>query len=355
MSSCPDHLTMLAAMLPGDARELSLLDLGCGDATHTRHLPSARRTFVDIERRPGSPEPFVEADAIRFLREGGDGHDLLFCLDTIEHLDRPVGDELLRLATAKARRLSVFFTPLGPMHIRLDHPMGHRTGWWPDDFAAEGYHTWTFPRFHDPWYDGLVWGAFYAWKWTRPEPVAEARLAALAERIPLVHSVAGLRHPRLQAMSSAQAAHWRSQLRSSAARLFPSETLDDAGAALGAEVDLAVRNDAAFVRQSVPESMVASSTNALSITFRNTGVTTWTPDAQYALGIPDNSMLWGVVRARLARPVFPGEEAVFEFSVVAPAVAGSHLLSWRMVQEAVEWFGPDTPPVSVRVTASPPR
>src|SRR5262245_1205944 len=71
MTACPDHLTMLGALLPPDAEQLSLLDLGCGDATHTRQLPSARQTFVDIARRPGSPEPFVEADAIQFLRERG--------------------------------------------------------------------------------------------------------------------------------------------------------------------------------------------------------------------------------------------------------------------------------------------
>src|SRR5688572_1881517 len=85
MWSRPDHLTMLAAMLPEDAAALSLLDLGCGDATHTRQLVSARKTYVDIERRPGSPEPFVEGDAIGYLRDHPDGHDMIFCLDTIEH------------------------------------------------------------------------------------------------------------------------------------------------------------------------------------------------------------------------------------------------------------------------------
>jgi hypothetical protein len=114
-------------------------------------------------RPPDAPEPFVEADAVDLPKRGRAGHDMVFCHDMIEHLDRTVAEELLRLVTAKARRRAVFFTRLGPMLNPTD-PAGHRSGWWAADFERLGYRyrTWAFPRFHDPWDDRLIWGAFYA-------------------------------------------------------------------------------------------------------------------------------------------------------------------------------------------------
>ena len=118
---------------------LSLLDLGCGNAEVTRTIPFARRTFLDIARAPGAPEPFVEADAVEFLRGNGIGDDVIVCLDMIEHLPRVRGRELLRLVTEKARRLAPFFTPIGPMLVNPSDPTGHKAGWWPDEFETLGY------------------------------------------------------------------------------------------------------------------------------------------------------------------------------------------------------------------------
>ena len=176
---------VIRALLPDDHPRLSLLDVGCGSGARTRRIESAASTFLDVTRHPEAPDPFVRGDAIEFLR-GARGHDMIFCLDMIEHLERPAGEELLRLITARAQRLTVFFTPLGPMLINPPDPTGHRSGWWPEDFAALGYHTWAFPRFHDPWMDGQVWGAFYAWRWTRRESGARTRLLHLAARLGLV-------------------------------------------------------------------------------------------------------------------------------------------------------------------------
>jgi hypothetical protein len=205
------HHELIATLLPPDAGRLSLLDLGCGSAAPTRGITCARRTFVDLVRPADAPEPFVEADAIEFLGRDPTQHDMIFCLDMIEHVDRPVGDELLGLVTARAHRLAVFFTPLGPMLLNPTDPGGHRAGWWPEDFERWGYRTWAFPRFHDPWDDGLTWGAFYAWRWVRPEPVAAARLLQLATHLGgLLRDEAELQDDaQLQGLDARQARHWR--------------------------------------------------------------------------------------------------------------------------------------------------
>lgn len=216
------HHELLTALLPSDHAGLALLDVGCGDASVTRAMPVARRTFLDVARSPNAPEPFVEADAIEFLEGRASDHDLIFCLDMIEHLERPAGERLLALVTERARRLAVFFTPLGPMLINPADPTGHKAGWWPEEFEALGYRTWAFPRFHAPWLDGMVWGAFYAWRWVRPEPAAEARLAALAARLSLVESAREIDDATLVPTGGAEPAdHWRRLRDLYRPRLFP--------------------------------------------------------------------------------------------------------------------------------------
>jgi hypothetical protein len=203
------HRDLIAALLPPDMASLSLLDLGCGSAAPTRRIACARQTFVDLARAPDAPEPFVEADALEYLRRDRTGHDAIFCLDMIEHLDHPVGEELLRLVTARARRVAVFFTPLGPMLLNPTHPAGHRSGWWPEDFERLGYRTWAFPRFHHPWVDGITWGAFYAWRWTRPEPATALRLVALTKELAPLHDARDLRDDLyLQGLEDRQARQW---------------------------------------------------------------------------------------------------------------------------------------------------
>jgi hypothetical protein len=216
------HREILTALLPADHASLTLVDIGCGDASVTRTMAARRRTFVDVARSAHAPEPFIQADAIDFLQGPAPDPDLVFCLDMIEHLERTAGEQLLALVTSRARRLAVFFTPLGPMLINPADPTGHKAGWWPDEFEALSYRTWAFPRFHAPWLDGMVWGAFYAWRWTRPEPVAEQRLAAIATRLGLTEDAGGIDDVSLVPTSGEEAAdHWRRLREIYRPRLFP--------------------------------------------------------------------------------------------------------------------------------------
>lgn len=99
-------------------------------------------------------------------------------------------------------------------------------------------------------------------------------------------------------------------------------------------------NNASFVAQTVPATMVPGQTYSVSVTMRNNGASTWTPDGDYQLAsenLPDNQR-WGPSRINLTSTVLPGSDGTFSFTVTAPAT-GSHSFQWRLVQQGVERFG----------------
>jgi len=111
-----------------------------------------------------------------------------------------------------------------------------------------------------------------------------------------------------------------------------------------------VSNHATFVRQSAPKTLAAGARHAVSVTMRNTSGITWTHEAGYKLGSqPQDTQVWGVQRAVLPKPVAPGEEVRFDFTITAPSRPGTYKFGWRMVQDTVAWFGPPSPVVAVRV------
>ena len=114
-------------------------------------------------------------------------------------------------------------------------------------------------------------------------------------------------------------------------------------------------NDASFVSQTVPATMVPGQNYNVSVTMRNTGTSTWTPDGDYQLGsenLSDNTR-WGLSRVNLTTIVPPGSDATFNFTVTAPP-AGLHSFQWRMVQQGVQRFGALTTNVNVQTVNNPP-
>jgi hypothetical protein len=113
-------------------------------------------------------------------------------------------------------------------------------------------------------------------------------------------------------------------------------------------------NNATFISQSVPSSMVAGNSYSVSVTMRNSGTTTWTSDS-YRLGSqnPEDNWTWGLNRVYLpaGTTVPPGSDYTFYFTVTAPSAAGYYNFQWRMVQDGVQWFGDYTPNVLVNVTS----
>ncbi len=119
------------------------------------------------------------------------------------------------------------------------------------------------------------------------------------------------------------------------------------------------RNDAQFVRQSVPATMTVGQRYDVSVTMKNTGTTPWTAAQGYQLGAqnPQDNRNWGfhrielpVIREGVRVEVSSGNEVTFTFTVTAPSMPGTYNFQWKMVQERVEWFGDLTPNVVVSVT-----
>jgi serine protease len=117
---------------------------------------------------------------------------------------------------------------------------------------------------------------------------------------------------------------------------------------------------ASFLAQSVPNPMVAGQSYPVSLTVRNTGTIPWNligPQCNaYRLGSanPLGNTTWGLGRVDLAGPMAAGATATLNFTVTAPATAGTYNFQWQMVHECVEWLNAPSPNVAVVVNPNPP-
>lgn len=111
------------------------------------------------------------------------------------------------------------------------------------------------------------------------------------------------------------------------------------------------QDNAAFLWQSVPSTMVPGQPYNVSVRMRNTGSTTWPAGGSIRLGSqnPQDNQTWGLHRVLLPATVPPGGWVTFQFTVVAPSVPGTYNFRWRMLRESVAWFGALTPNVAVSV------
>jgi hypothetical protein len=114
----------------------------------------------------------------------------------------------------------------------------------------------------------------------------------------------------------------------------------------------AAGRSAMFVDQSVPAEMVADRAYTVSVRMRNTGTVPWSAGENYRLGSisPLDNETWGLRRVALTTPVVPGAEVTLTFTVKAPRSEGEYDFQWRMVQDGVDWFGDETPKVTVAVS-----
>ncbi|MGH7674437.1 MAG: NBR1-Ig-like domain-containing protein [Gemmatimonadales bacterium] len=115
-------------------------------------------------------------------------------------------------------------------------------------------------------------------------------------------------------------------------------------------------NDADFSGGLLPPLLEPGETRHVSLTWRNTGTTTWTRADEYKLGSqnPQDNVRWGTNRVYLepGDSILPGQNKTFTFDITAPTSLGTYDVQWRMVQDGVEWFG-DTMP-TFRITVQGP-
>jgi len=101
------------------------------------------------------------------------------------------------------------------------------------------------------------------------------------------------------------------------------------------------QNNAQFISQDLPETVESGQEYNITVTYKNTGSTTWTTDS-YKLGTQrplDNTVWVSANRIPLPRNISPEEEVVFNITIKAPADTGYYAIQWRMLEEGTEWFG----------------
>ncbi len=101
-------------------------------------------------------------------------------------------------------------------------------------------------------------------------------------------------------------------------------------------------NNSQFISQVVPSNVSPGESFNISVTFKNTGTTTWRSSDNYRLGTqsPQDNTIWlPTNRVQLPNDVSPGAEVTFNITLTAPVNEGIYALQWRMVQDGVEWFG----------------
>ncbi|WP_147328156.1 MULTISPECIES: NBR1-Ig-like domain-containing protein [unclassified Duganella] len=127
---------------------------------------------------------------------------------------------------------------------------------------------------------------------------------------------------------------------------------------LGFAMQAQAGHNAQYVSQSVMDSTAASASYTVSVTFKNTGTTTWTAGS-FRLGEPANTWNWHTTRVDLApgETVPPGATRTFTFPVNGPYTAASKLqpfnFQWQMLKEGEAWFGDKSPNVVVYSIATP--
>lgn len=143
-------------------------DIGCGVRPVTWGTPKARicvdphEGYLKVVQQSGFPCTCVRATAREFLEGVKPGSiDVIYLLDVIEHMDKPEGREVLRLAMMAQPRQIVVFTPHGyleqeerdPWELGGDRWQKHRSGWLPEEFP--GWATSTYGRgFYAMWTNG---------------------------------------------------------------------------------------------------------------------------------------------------------------------------------------------------------
>lgn len=113
-------------------------------------------------------------------------------------------------------------------------------------------------------------------------------------------------------------------------------------------------NGATFVAQSFPTSIEAGLAFSARVTMRNTGTTVWSRVDGHYLGTSDpmDDVTFGTNRAMIVgtATVPPGMSYDFTLQLRAPTAPGTYHTRWRMLQDAVEWFGDPTDAVTIVVT-----
>jgi hypothetical protein len=103
-------------------------------------------------------------------------------------------------------------------------------------------------------------------------------------------------------------------------------------------------DDAVLVAATFPGSLVTGASGRAELTFRNTGSASWSRKTGHRLCALDDSDPFYKLDTRVDLPdgvtIAPGATHTFVIPLEAPLGPGSYVSDWRLVREAVRFFGP---------------
>lgn len=110
-------------------------------------------------------------------------------------------------------------------------------------------------------------------------------------------------------------------------------------------------NISEFVYQNTPEVMKAGETYSVTLQFKNTGVTAWTPGQFELVSSEDTGLTWMVdsIDIRTNAVVATGGFQAFRFDVRAPDEPGTYSFQWQMRQKGQSVFGEPSELIEVQV------
>ncbi len=110
-------------------------------------------------------------------------------------------------------------------------------------------------------------------------------------------------------------------------------------------------DNAGFVSQTAPATLIQGQTNLVTVRMVNTGTTTWRAADNYLLASanPADTLTWGLNRVTLPADVAQGQTATFTFEIVAPLTPGSYNFQWQMIREGNPPFGQTSSNLTIAV------
>ncbi len=112
-------------------------------------------------------------------------------------------------------------------------------------------------------------------------------------------------------------------------------------------------DNASYLSQSTPGLMIPGQSYGVSVTMKNTGNTTW-KQGSYSLKLINVNeatvKTWSVSSIDVNSTVSPGNEVVFNFTIIAP-VDGSYNIQWQMANGNA-FFGEPTINIPIRVSGN---
>lgn len=130
---------------------------------------------------------------------------------------------------------------------------------------------------------------------------------------------------------------------------YNTSTINVGGDIVSPKITVYENNNAEFVEQTIPSTMVAGETYKILLSMKNTGQTAWLPSSSgdyrvaFFSDAADNSSYpnWNTSPVYVSQTIDPGQTALMEFYVTAPSTTGVYNMQW-MMQKGSNYFGQRT-------------